>query len=172
MDRGNTLFDGNVIFIHSIMCWNQNVSMNTFIFSMFVIFLIAYNNNFTQYKTAIFNNNIFVYFFFISFIFMQLIEFFIWRNINDKETNSQFSTLGALLILIQPVASLLMLPESSMKIELISIYSFFALAFFTYQIIDHTFYTIISKSGHLVWKWANVSEYNLIFKIFQEVRYK
>ena len=100
------------------MCWNQNVSLNTFIFSMFVLLLIAYNNTYTQYKTPIFNNK-FVYFFFISFITMQLIEFFLWRNIDNKKINNLLSMIGALLLLIQPIASLLMLKDDSLKYKLI-----------------------------------------------------
>ena len=54
------------------MCWNQYISLNTFIFSVFVLLLIAYNNEYTQYKTPFFSNK-FVYFFFMSFISMKLI---------------------------------------------------------------------------------------------------
>ena len=104
------------------MCWNQYVSLNTFMFSIFVLLLIAYNNKYTQYKTPLFNNK-FVYFFFLSFITMQLIEFFIWRNIDNKKLNNLFSTLGALLLLIQPIASLLMLKDESLKYKLITLYS-------------------------------------------------
>lgn len=32
------------------MCWNENVSLNTFLFSSFVLLLIFYNNTYTQYK--------------------------------------------------------------------------------------------------------------------------
>ena len=37
------------------MCWNEHVSLNTFIFSIFVLLLIAYNNKYTQYKIEMFN---------------------------------------------------------------------------------------------------------------------
>ena len=68
------------------MCWNQYVSINTFIFSIFVLILIAFNNKYSPYKVKEFDS-IFVYIFFISFISMQLIEFFIWRNLEDKKLN-------------------------------------------------------------------------------------
>ena len=44
------------------MCWNQHVSLNTFIFSMFVLLLIAYNNEYTQYKIPELNNIVIYYF--------------------------------------------------------------------------------------------------------------
>ena len=96
------------------MCWNQHVSLNTFIFSLFVLLLIAYNNAYTQYKMPEFNN-IYVYLFFLSFISIQLIEFFIWRNINDKSLNQFFSIAGMLLVTVQPIISLMMLKDETIK---------------------------------------------------------
>ena len=58
------------------MCWNEHVSLNTFLFSSFVLLLIIYNNLFTKYKIQELNNT-FVYLFIASFVVMQLIEFFI-----------------------------------------------------------------------------------------------
>ncbi len=70
------------------MCWNQHVSLNTFLFSSFILILIIYNNKYTQYKIKELNN-VWIYVFFFSFISMQLIEFFIWRNINNKYNKFQ-----------------------------------------------------------------------------------
>ena len=143
------------------MCWNQYISLNTFMFSIFVLLLIAYNNKYTQYKTPFFNNK-FVYFFFLSFITMQLIEFFIWRNIDNKKINNLLSILGALLLLIQPIASLLMLKDESLKYKLITLYSIVAFPFFIYQNYDHKMTTVVSKLGHLNWKWNYLTGYNQI----------
>ena len=100
------------------MCWNEHVSLNTFIFSIFVLLLIAYNNKYTQYKIEMFNNK-FVYIFFASFITMQLIEFFLWRNLNNPRLNNLFSIMGSLLLIIQPIASLLILKDDNLKYKLI-----------------------------------------------------
>ena len=143
------------------MCWNQYVSLNTFMFSIFVLLLIAYNNKYTQYKTPFFNN-IFVYFFFLSFITMQLIEFFIWRNIDNKKLNNLLSILGALLLIIQPIASLLMLKDDSLKYKLITLYSIVAFPIFIYQNYKHKMTTVVSKLGHLDWKWNILSGYKQI----------
>jgi hypothetical protein len=93
---------------------------------------------------------------------MQLIEFFIWRNIDNKKLNNLFSTLGALLLLIQPIASLLMLKDESLKYKLIALYSIVAVPFFIYQNYDHEMTTVVSKYGHLAWKWNDLFGYNLI----------
>ena len=39
------------------MCWNETVSLNTFIFSMGALLLIMYNNAYTKYKIEELNNN-------------------------------------------------------------------------------------------------------------------
>ena len=132
------------------MCWNENVSLNTFLFSSFVLLLIFYNNSYTQYKIKHFNS-VWDYLFFISFISMQLIEFFIWRNINNTFYNHIFSTMAALLIFIQPVISLMLLPDISLRNTLLVTYSVFFIPYFIYKFITNTMKSQISNKGHLVW---------------------
>lgn len=146
------------------MCWNQNVSINTFIFSMFVLLLIAYNNTYTQYKTSFFNSK-FVYFFFISFITMQLIEFFLWRNIDNKKINNLLSIIGSLLLLIQPIASLLMLKDDSLKYKLIGLYSIIGFPYFIYYNYYNKINTEVSKLGHLKWNWREKTGINTVLYI-------
>ena len=127
------------------MCWNQHVSLNTFIFSLFVLLLIAYNNAYTQYKMPEFNN-IYVYLFFLSFISIQLIEFFIWRNINDKSLNQFFSIAGMLLVTVQPIISLMMLKDETIKYILIIVYTVFSTLFVSYKIINN----------YIIWIMGNI----------------
>ena len=54
------------------MCWNQYVSLNTFLFSAFVLVLIVYNNKYSPYKLDELNS-VYAYFFLMSFFTMQLI---------------------------------------------------------------------------------------------------
>jgi hypothetical protein len=135
------------------MCWNQYVSINTFIFSIFVLIFIAVNNKYSPYKIKEFDS-IFVYLFFVSFVLMQLIEFFIWRNLKNEKMNKLFSILGAFLLIIQPIASLMMLKNNILKMKMIVIYSIPAFTYFIYQLKYHNFYTEVSKSGHLKWVWS------------------
>ena len=132
------------------MCWNEHVSLNTFLFSSFVLLLILYNNTYTQYKIKYFDN-VWVYLFFISFISMQLIEFFIWRNINNTFYNHIFSTIAAILIFIQPIISLMLLPNISLRNNLLVMYSVFFIPYFTYKFITNNMRTKISNKGHLSW---------------------
>lgn len=132
------------------MCWNEEVSLNTFLFSSFVLLLILYNNTYTQYKIT-YLNNLWIYLFFMSFIAMQLVEFFIWRNINNKFYNHIFSTMAAMLLFIQPLVSLMMLSNISLRNNLILVYSVLFLPYFIYKFITNNMKSRISNKGHLEW---------------------
>ena len=103
------------------MCWNENVSLNTFLFSGFVLMLIIYNNSFTKYKIPELNNK-WMYLFIASFVFMQLLEFFIWRNINNAFYNNLFSIFAVLLLFIQPIASIMLITNMQIRKSLLMIY--------------------------------------------------
>ena len=147
------------------MCWNQYVSLNTFLFSAFILLLIVYNNKYSSYKIKELNN-IYVYLFFMSFITMQLIEFFLWRNLNNKEMNKLFSILGSLLLLLQPVASLMLLNNYNLRIKMILAYFIPIFSYFIYEINRKEFTTSISKSGHLKWSWLDLTSGNNIVLIY------
>jgi hypothetical protein len=94
---------------------------------------------------------------------MQLIEFFIWRNLKNKNINKIFSILGSFLLLIQPIASLLMLKNNKLKWKMVSIYGIPAFVYFIYQLKNHRFYTDVSKNGHLIWNWSTSNDKFLFF---------
>jgi len=134
------------------MCWNEHVSLNTFLFSSFVLLLIIYNNLFTKYKIQELNNT-FVYLFIASFVFMQLIEFFIWKNINNKFYNNIFSIIAILLLALQPIASIMILSNIQLRNILLFLYLLLTIPFLIYKFSTQQVYVIISKSGHLQWKF-------------------
>jgi hypothetical protein len=134
------------------MCWNEHVSLNTFLFSSFVLLLIIYNNLFTKYKIQELNNT-FVYLFIASFVFMQLIEFFIWKNINNKFYNNIFSIIAILLLALQPIASIMILSNIQLRNILLFLYLLLTIPFLIYKFSTQHVYVVISKSGHLQWKF-------------------
>jgi hypothetical protein len=138
------------------MCWNQYVSLNTFLFSAFVLALIVYNNKYSPYKLDELNS-IYAYFFLMSFFVMQLIEFFLWRNLNNKDLNKLFSNLGALLLLLQPVASLTLLKDIDLRNKMLTLYVIPAFSYFIYEFTNKDFFTVVSKTGHLKWEWIDLS---------------
>jgi hypothetical protein len=132
------------------MCWNEEVSRNTFFFSGFVLSLIIFNNTYTQYKIQELNNN-WVYIFIASFITIQLIEIFIWRNINNRIYNNRFSILASVVFCIQPIISMMLLTNIPLRNVLLLIYCSLALPYAIYKLVFHTkqFSSVVSESGHL-----------------------
>jgi hypothetical protein len=57
------------------MCWNQDISINTFLFVCLTLLFIFITNTFTKYKTPFFNNPL-MYLLLLLGASMQLIEFF------------------------------------------------------------------------------------------------
>lgn len=132
------------------MCWNEQVSLNTFLFSSFVLMLIVYNNSYTQYKIKFINSNSNILFI-SSVIVMQLVEVFIWRNINNKFYNHIFSTMAAFVLFIQPITSLMMISNISLRNKMISIYSLIFMSYFIYEFSNKNMMSRISRNGHLTW---------------------
>lgn len=151
--------------IYYIMCWNEAVSMNTFLFSSFVLLLIIYNNSFTKYKIKELNNK-WIYVFFTSIILMQLIEFFIWRNINNKYYNNLFSIFAVVLLIVQPIASIMIIQTSFIRNILLFIYLVLAIPFSMYQFSRQKIYSSIGKNGHLDWHFFVVKPLFLLIWFF------
>jgi hypothetical protein len=135
------------------MCWNQYVSINTFVFGIFGLLLIFFNNKYSNYKIDFFKNS-YAYLFMLSFMFMQLFEFILWRNLHNQLINKIASTLGFLLLSIQPIASLLLLNNIQLRNKLLLTYSIPAFMFVVYNIFVANIHTVLSPSGHLAWKWT------------------
>ena len=134
------------------MCWNESVSLNTFLFSFFVLVLIIYNNSFTQYKIQELND-IWIYLFLASFIFMQLIEFFIWKNINNKFYNNIFSICATLLLIIQPITSIMILKNTQLRNLLLVSYLLLMFLCSKYNFFTKNIHSVVSKNGHLRWNF-------------------
>jgi hypothetical protein len=147
------------------MCWNQYVSINTFLFGVFVLLLISFYNKYSNYKIDEFKNP-YTYFFIMSFITMQFIEFVLWRNLDNNFINKLMSILGSLLLVIQPIASLTMLHNIELRNKLLIIYSIPSFSYFIYKLLNKKFYTTISKNGHLKWNWASDINHNFLFYLF------
>jgi len=127
------------------MCWNQKISLNTFLFSLFGI-------SFAYFNKVI---NIFYYLFFLSFISMQLLEYFAWGNLNDKKINRLLSKVGLFLIFIQPILFTLSHYniETKIKTTIIALYTMFSLFCVLYFPIDFSMHK--ATNGHLAWNWLS-----------------
>jgi len=143
------------------MCWNETVSLNTFLFSLFGI-------NFAYFNSVI---NTYEYLFYYSFISMQLLEYFAWKHLNNKKINRFLSQLGLFLIIIQPILFIL-IPDNlkfNIKASLITLYViFFICIIICYDSLANIDFSMQkAQNGHLAWNWLKNAPYcNLIWLSF------
>lgn len=150
------------------MCWNENVSLNTFMFSSVVLVFILYNNFYTQYKLEDFKSGL-LYFLILSGTTMQLIEYYLWKSINKKDIklNTLFSIAGWILIrILQPLMLILIIPDTYSIVRNFSFIIYFT-ALFIISILKQyynpiQFITTVDKSGHLYWNWGDLYGYETI----------
>lgn len=139
------------------MCWNQRLSITTFIITLILIVFIVINNNYSSEKKTRIEQ--YISYFLLSIILMQLIEYFLWRNIDNQLYNNMFSIIGVLLLATQPIMSLNLIEDPIIRNYLIKIYSIPAVIHFIYNINTHNIHTTISKKKHLQWNWQNKNKF-------------
>ena len=139
------------------MCWNETVSLNTFLFSFFAVNFAYFNNVINGYE----------YLFYYSFISMQLLEYFAWKHLNNKKINRLLSQLGLFLIAMQPILFIL-IPNNlkfNIKASLITCYLLFWFGVGMFIYVD--FSMVKAANGHLAWNWLNVAPvYIFIWLLF------
>ena len=148
------------------MCWNQDISINTFVFSCLALVFIYYTNTFTRYKTHLFDNPV-VYLFFLSVVSMQLIEFFLWRNLKNPVINKYLSKLASFLFILQPFFLILIIPVLATRYMMLFIYSIYMLTYLFYKKMYSpvNFHTSVGKNGHLSWEFVNLKGFESIFAL-------
>lgn len=147
------------------MCWNQYVSINTFLFGIFTLWFIKMNNTYSDYKIDFFKNE-YVYLFILSIVLMQLIEFFLWINIHNKSINHNLSILGFLLLVVQPITALYLIKDITLRNNLLTFYSIFASIFVVYNMQTTYIHTKITSQGFLSWNWTQHTLLSVSFYLF------
>lgn len=135
------------------MCWNEDISINTFLFGCFALIFIYFTNTYTRYKSPAYDRPI-AYVGAFLFVCMQLLEYFIWRNLKNKSLNTLLSKMGLLLILSQLYFTILF-AEKAYQPLLALVYTFFFTLFYLYKSTYNpiVFKTVVSPNGHLSWEW-------------------
>lgn len=151
------------------MCWNKDISLNTFIFGIGTLLFVYYSNNNTRYKLDGFSSK-WNYIFYLSFIFIQLIEYFIWKSIetNNNDMNRLFSLIGFIVIFLQPITSLMTIQNKNIY-PLIKVYVIIIIIYLILRKLFNPikFITTVGKNGHLSWKWLeNKNYWQLIFIVW------
>lgn len=129
------------------MCWNAEVSLQSFLIGVTAV-IVAYQHGLSLPTTL----------FCLTIVFMQLIEYFVWSTYGDQRANFRYSLVAALLLWLQPVASILTLPISSVPSVLglyggLSIFS----SFLKKEPFEETYRMYRGKNGHLVWNWLDAT---------------
>lgn len=137
------------------MCWNEDISLNTFLFGCFVLIFIYFTNTYTRYKTPVFDNP-WVYLFSFLIISIQLLEYFTWRNLKNKKINRQLSMVGLGIILSQVLVSVLLLQMYQGVAFLVVL--FLCLLMYVYSRESPFDFRMTVSNGHLSWKWTHLSE--------------
>ena len=152
------------------MCWNKDVSINTFIFACFALGFIYFANTYTKYKIEYFQEHSFYYVFMFSFVVMQLIEYYLWISIETKNTklNYWFSILGFITILLQPIFALLLITKHiNLRNALLLLYllniSIYLLYSYFFNPIE--FITTRGKNNNLKWNWLFIDYTTIIVLI-------
>jgi hypothetical protein len=143
------------------MCWNAEVSLNTFLSGTLLTSVIYILNP----------DDIFAIVFILSFIIMQLLEYFIWTNIKNKGKLRFYGFLTYFLIFLQPI----MLLYFTKHYNYILLYTVLQLSLLIIWLIfiniEFTFLPYVAKNGHLAWNWSNSHIYITIFSIIYLIFY-
>jgi hypothetical protein len=135
------------------MCWNAEVSLNSFIFGI-ISFIIVISINTIEYKYLLLP---------LAVTSMQLVEYFAWRNINNKKIIEYLSLIGMAIILLQLlIINITILSGKELIIVLILLF-LGSLAILVYVSNKNNLRMEKGINGHLVWYWADIPVPLLIY---------
>lgn len=148
------------------MCWSPEVSIRTFVFTCVTLVFIYVTNTFTAYKTPLFNHP-FAYVFMFAVACVQLVEYFLWKNLNHFERNTFFSKIAAYLIIAQHLSLMMMIPNPTIRSRMLLLYAVYLFVYYFYKKRYNPvkFHTRVGENGHLSWEWMNYKGYEYIWLI-------
>lgn len=97
-------------------------------------------------------NNIWAYLLIASIISVQLVEFFIWRNLKNKFYNTLFSVAFIINATLQPIFSLMLLTKLKLRNTMLLTYFCIAIPTLIYNLSMIGIHTSVSKNGNLTWR--------------------
>lgn len=92
---------------------------------------------------------------------MQLIEFFIWKNLNNTFYNNVFSIFGLIILILQPFFSIMLLSNIYLRNVLHIVYLSLVIPFVTYTSYNHRIHTAINENGNLRWLFLDTKQFPL-----------
>jgi hypothetical protein len=143
------------------MCWNKDISINTFIFACLALAFIYFSNTYTKYKTPVFDNKL-SYLCLLLIVSIQLLEYFIWKNLNNKPMNQLLSKIGLLIIVLQVYSIILLVENKTYRYGLLFSFLLFNLYVYLFKRNQITYKTTVAKNGHLAWEWLKFDKFVII----------
>lgn len=122
------------------MCWSAEGSLTTYAFAMTLALIHHYKK--TLHPTLLL--------FMIVFAQMQLVEYFLWKNLTVPNANQLWSSVGLSLIVIQPFITAMLLPDDMRNKAWMITLAGTAL-YFLMKKVDLS--TTVGGNGHLKWNW-------------------
>lgn len=147
------------------MCWNAEISLNTFLFSAFVLIFILYNNANTKYKIKSLENKWFV--FFVGLVIsVQLLEHFIWKNMKNREYNIILSSILYFIVFLEPVATTMLISDETVRNVLLFLYLMSGILYTSYMFLEMGYpMTAVSSAGHLKWNYSSYWPLQIAFLV-------
>lgn len=129
------------------MCWNAEVSLNTFIIGVISATILV-----------LLNNTPYLYIFIgLSVSFMQLLEYFTWTNINNKKIIKILSIFGIITIITQVFLIIFLIKNKKYRNLMLSSLMIFLLIYINFIFPTTKLYMEKGKNGHLIWHWIDVN---------------
>lgn len=124
-----------------LMCYSYQASINSFIMILASFFAVMMRTR-TKYDTWIA-----IFLFYVGF--MQIIEAMLWKDLNNTEKITKFTTIYLIgQVVLNNIFAYIMNPK-------IGIYSLSAslllMSYFISTMNDYTYDTTVGENGHLVW---------------------
>ena len=147
------------------MCWNAEVSLNTFIFGLISMIIVLILNK-ISYKIILFT---------LTLTLIQLLEYYTWNNINNKETVYYLSIIGFFIISFQiALLNYWFLNKNDKPIALLLLF-ILLIHLFIHNYQNNKFRMEKGENKHLIWHWVDIPLPLLIiiltFYIYPSFRY-
>jgi len=128
------------------MCWNAEVSLNTFLFGTISAIILLIMNK------ILITNILLVY----TLSLIQLMEYFAWSNIKNKQIIYYLSIIGAFILLLQVLLISNNNLKNKEKLYVYIIICILASLAFYYNFENDKFHMEKGENGHLKWLWADL----------------
>jgi hypothetical protein len=89
--------------------------------------------------------------FMIVFTQMQLVEYFLWKNLHVPRLNVLGSQAAAFLVFLEPIMAIYMIEDVNLRNKVFAGYAVYVMT----VLLTHrfNFKTVVGGNGHLEWKW-------------------